>query len=159
MHYVFTIAFFAALLADKSENEMGLTGNQFFALSVSNADSVSNWYENVFQLKLLKEVRMPDGSGHVRIIGNAHLLVEIVQHKGSKSLADCDIDPAQAYRMKGVFKIGLYVDDVEVAKNYLSQKKVFIKHSIFEDVDTRTKSFIITDNKLNLIQLIQQPSH
>jgi hypothetical protein len=158
MHYFFTITFFAALFGGKSENEMGLAGNQFFALSVSNADSVSNWYENVFQLKLLKEVRMPDGSGHVRIIGNENLSVEIVQHKGSKSLADCSIDKAQAYRMKGIFKIGLYVDDVVVAKNYLQQKKVFIKHSIFEDADTHTKSFIITDNKLNLIQIIQQPS-
>ena len=157
MHYVFTITFFAALLADKSENEIGLSGNQFFALSVSNADSVSDWYENVFQLKLLKEVRMPDGSGHVRIIGNENLLVEIVQHKGSKSLADCNIDRDQPYRMKGIFKIGLYVNDLESAQRYLQQKGVFIKHTIFEDTDTHTKSFIITDIKLNLIQIIQQP--
>ena len=158
MHYIFTITFFATLLADNSQNEMGLVGNQFFALSVSNADSVSNWYENVFQLKLLKEIRTPDGSGHVRIIGNENLLVEIVQHKGSKSLADCNIDRTQAYRMKGIFKIGLYADDVEKAQKYLQQKGVFIKHNIFEDSDTHTKSFIITDTKLNLIQIIQQPA-
>ena len=89
MHYVFIITFFAALLAGKSKNEIGLAGHQFFALSVSNADSVSTWYENVFQLKLLKEIRMPDGSGHVRIIGNENLMIEIVQHKGSKSHLHC----------------------------------------------------------------------
>jgi hypothetical protein len=158
MYYVLTIAFFAALLTGKSENEIGLAGNQFFALSVSNADSVSNWYENVFQLKLLKEVHVPGGSGHVRIIGNKNLILEIVQHKDSKSLADCNIDPAQAYRMKGIFKIGLYVDDLENAQRYLRQKGVFIKHTIFEDTDSHTKSLIITDAKLNLIQIIQQPS-
>jgi len=158
MHYVFIISFFAVLLTDKTENEISLSGHQFFALSVSNADSVSAWYENIFQLKLLKEVRIPDGSGHVRIIGNESLMIEIVQHKDSKSLTDCNLDRAQPYRMKGVFKIGLYVDDLEKAQTYLRQKDVFIKHSIFEDADTRTKSFIITDTKLNLIQIIQRPS-
>ncbi len=158
MHYVFTIILFAVLLADKSEHEIGLSGHQFFALSVSSADSVSSWYENIFQLKLLKEVRIPDGSGHIRIIGNENLMIEIVQHKGSKSLADCDIEKAQPYRMKGIFKIGLYVNDLAKAERYLRQKGVFIKHTIFEDTDTHTKSFIITDTKLNLIQIIQQPS-
>lgn len=159
MHYAFTITLFAVLLADKPDNEMSLVGHQFFALSVSNADSVSAWYENIFQLTLLKEVRMPDGSGHVRIIGNENLMIEIVQHKGSKSLADCAIDPAQAYRMRGIFKIGLYVNDLEKTERYFGQKGVFIKHAIFEDSDTHTKSFIITDPKLNLVQIIQQPAH
>ena len=101
---------------------------------------------------------MPDGSGHVRIIGNENLMIEIAQYKGSKSLADCNIDRTQAYRMKGIFKIGLYVDDLEKTERFLRQKGVFIKHAIFEDTDTNTKSFIITDTKLNLIQIIQQPS-
>lgn len=157
MHYSFTVIFLAVLMTGKPENEIGLSGNQFFALSVSNADSVSAWYENVFQLKLLKEIRPADGSVHVRIIGNENLILEIIQHKGSKSLTDCDIDRTQAYRMNGIFKIGLYVNDVQKAQNYLQQKKVAIKNSIFEDADTRTKSFVITDAKLNLIQIIQQP--
>src|SRR5688572_6405364 len=144
MHYAFTITLLAVLLADKPGNEMSLVGHQFFALSVSNADSVSAWYENIFQLKLLKEVRMPDGSGRVRIIGDENLMIEIVQHKGSKSLVDCNIDRTQSYRMKGIFKIGLYVHDLENAQRYLQQKGVIIKHGIFEDTDTRTKSFIIT---------------
>ena len=158
MHYVFIISFFAVLLTDKTENEISLSGHQFFALSVSNADSVSAWYENIFQLKLLKEARIPNGSGHVRIIGNENLMIEIVQHKDSKSLEDCNLDRAQTYRMKGIFKIGLYVDDLEKAQTYLLQKDVHIKHSIFEDTDTSTKSFIITDAKSNLIQIIQRPS-
>jgi len=158
MHYVFIISFFAVLFADKTENEISLSGHQFLALSVSNADSVSAWYENIFQLKLLKEVRMPDGSGHVRIIGNENLMIEIVHHKDSKSLKDCNLEEAQPYRMKGIFKIGLYVDDLEKAQTYLLQKGVFIKHLIFEDAETSTKSFIITDTKSNLIQIIQRPS-
>jgi hypothetical protein len=157
MQHVFTLALLATLFGEKNEREFGLSGNQFFALSVSNADSVSAWYENAFQLKLLKTVKSPDGSVNVRIIGNKNLMIEIVQPPGSKSLNDCGIDPSQAYRMKGIFKIGLYVEDIEAAKTYLTKKNVFIKHSVFEDTDTRTRSFIVTDNKGNLIQIIQHP--
>src|SRR5688572_27234298 len=158
MYYPFIVIFLAVLLPGKPDNGIGLSGNQFFALSVSNADSVSAWYENVFQLKLLKEMRPADGSVNVRIIGNENLVIEIIQHKGSKSLSDCNIDRIQPYRMNGIFKIGLYVNDVQKAQNYLQQKRVVIKNSIFEDADTRTKSFVITDAKLNLIQIIQQPA-
>jgi hypothetical protein len=114
---------FSGSHAGKPKNEIGLSGNQFFALSVSNADSVSGWYKNVFQLKLLKEARPADGSVHVRIIGNENLIIEIIQNKGSKSPTDCNIDCTKVYRMKGIFKIDLYVNDVVKAQNYLQQKE------------------------------------
>src|SRR5688572_29678243 len=104
--------------------ELGLTGKQFFALSVSSTDSVSAWYEDIFDLKLLKEIKSPDGTVDIRIIGNENLMIEILSHKNSKSMSDCGAEIDQPFRMKGIFKIGIYVKDVDSAQAYLQHKNV-----------------------------------
>lgn len=153
---IFTIIFIDV----KSQTEIGLTGKQFLALSTSSADSVSAWYEEIFQLKLLKEFRAPDGSGYVRIIGNEHLIIEILQHKNSKSLQDCAVSSEQPYLMRGFFKVACYVKDVTLADKYLRSKHVVIRNPIFVDNETRSKSLIITDCMQKLIQVIEdQPGN
>lgn len=53
----------------------GIVGKNFIAMTVSNADSTSLWYESVFGLKLLKEIKTADGSAYGRIEGNEFLMV------------------------------------------------------------------------------------
>ena len=93
---------------------------------------------------------------HVRIIGNEALLLEIIQPKGLKTIADAGLDASQPFKLQGIFKVGIYVEDITRAEKYLRQKNVFIKHGIFDDAETKTKSLIIEDVNKNLIQVIQR---
>ncbi|HEX6891847.1 MAG TPA: VOC family protein, partial [Chryseolinea sp.] len=102
----------------------GLVGKNFLAITVSNADSTSLWYEKVFGLKLLKEMKAADGSAHVRIEGNEFLVVEILQLKESRDIIDCNLKKEQAHLLQGFFKVGFFVSDVEKAEQYFRSKGI-----------------------------------
>jgi hypothetical protein len=139
-----------------AQNRITFVGKQFIALSVSDTDSTSKWYEDVFALKLLKEVKTPDNRIHTRIIGNEQLVVEIIQIRNSKSLEELKLNKDQPFAVQGPFKYGFYVRDLSQAQAYLREKKVVIKHEIFEDQDTHSKSLIIQDSNGNLVQVLQE---
>jgi len=154
-----TLIFFICLIAVLSiqaQDKLSFAGKQFIALSVANTDSTSRWYEDVFQLALLKEIRTPDNRIHTRIIGNGQLVVEIIQTRNSKSLEELKLNKGQPFNVRGPFKYGFYVRDLAQAEAYLHEKNVVIKHEIFEDQDTHSKSLILQDNNGNLIQLLQE---
>jgi hypothetical protein len=147
--------FLFAVLSINAQDKISFAGKQFIALSVANTDSTSKWYEDVFQLTLMKEVRTPDNRIHTRIIGNGQLVVEIIQTRNSKSLEDLKLNKGQPFNVQGPFKYGFYVRNLTQAQTYLHEKKVVIKHEIFEDQDTHSKSLIFQDINGNLIQLLQ----
>lgn len=132
------------------------TGQQFFALSVPHADLASSWYEKVFDMKLLKEIRTADSSAHIRIIGNDALLIEIGEMKNSRTLVDCGLDEKSVYKMQGIFKIGFYVNDITKAEHYFKAKGVSFRHGIFDDEATHSKAFIMQDPFGNMIQVLQR---
>lgn len=139
-----------------AQSRINFAGKQFIALSVANTDSTSRWYEDVFQLTLLKEIRTPDNRIHARIIGNSQLVVEIIQTRNSKSLEELKLNKDQPFTVQGPFKYGFYVRDLSQAQAYLREKKVVIKHDIFEDQDTHSKSLIFQDLNGNLVQVLQE---
>lgn len=145
-----------AVLSISAQGKISFAGKQFIALSVSNTDSTSKWYENVFDLKLLKEIKAPDNRIHTRIIGNEQLVVEIIQTRNSKSLEELRLNKDQPFAVQGPFKYGFYVRDLTQVHTYLREKKVVIKHEIFEDQDMHTKSFIFQDINGAFIQVLQE---
>ena len=56
-------------------NGPGIIGKSFIAINASSADSIAQWYEEMFGLKLLKEIQVAVGSAHIRIEGNEFLMV------------------------------------------------------------------------------------
>jgi catechol-2,3-dioxygenase len=133
----------------------GIIGNSFIAMNVSDADSAAKWYEEMFGLKLLKEIKTSDGSAHIRIEGNSSFMVEIIQVKDSKTLTDCQLQKDQSHLLRGFFKTGVFVSDIQKAEDYFKSKGVAIRHSIFSDKETATMSFILEDPNGNMIQFIQ----
>src|SRR5688572_29123502 len=147
MKNILIAAFWLSLFQAQGQTALKMSGKQFFAISVSNADSSSAWYERVFQLELLKEFKTPDGK--VKIIGNDNLLVEIIETVRSVDKTACNVGRNEPYRIRGFFKIGFYVSDIKGAEQYLKKKNVIIKHGIFEDADAGIRSLIIEDNSGN----------
>ena len=153
-----TFALFISLLiflSARAQSRINFSGKQFIALSVSNTDSTSKWYEDIFSLKLLKEIKTPDTRIHTRIIGNEQLVVEIIQTRNSKSLKELKLNKDQPFTVQGPFKYGFYVRDLTQVQAYLREKKVVIKHEIFEDQGTLSKSLIFQDINGNLVQVLQ----
>jgi hypothetical protein len=152
---IIVISFFT-LTTLKAQNNIRYTGIQFFAISVSSADSTSKWYEDVFAMTLLKEIKTADGNFHIRIIGNQFLKIEIIQDKASKSYTDCGVEQDQIYRVRGYFKTGFYVSSISEAEKYFRNKKVKIKHGPFDDKETNSRSLIIEDINGFLIQVMEE---
>jgi hypothetical protein len=148
--------FLFAVISINAQDNLSFAGKQFIALSVANTDSTSKWYEDVFQLTLLKEVRTPDNRIHTRVIGNDQLVVELIQTRNSKPLEELKISKDQPFNVQGPFKYGFYVRDLTQTQAYLREKKVVIKHEIFEDQNTHSKSLIFQDLNGCLIQVLQE---
>jgi catechol 2,3-dioxygenase-like lactoylglutathione lyase family enzyme len=138
------------------QTQLGLEGAQFAAVSVSNADSTSAWYSNVFGMKLVKSIDTPEGDVHIRILSSNDLTLEIIASRQSKSIVDCSLKPDEGYLLKGIFKFGFYVKDIVTAEKFLKDKKVKFEYNLFEDEDMKIKSFIIADLNGTLIQFIQR---
>ena len=133
-----------------------IIGKSFIALNAPDADSTARWYEEMFGLKLLKEIKTADGSAHIRIEGNEFLMVEIIQVKGSKAITDCQLKQDESHLLNGIFKAGVFVRDAKKAEDYFKSKGVAIRHSIFSDKETATTSFILGDPNGNMLQFIQE---
>lgn len=154
--WIFVIHFILLSGALYSQSRLDIIGKSFIALNVSNADSTARWYEEMFGVKLLKEIKPTDGSAHVRIEGNDFLMVEILQVKGSKSIGDCNLKKDQSHMLAGYFKAGVFVRDAQKAQDYFKSKGVAIRHDVFSDEDTGTKSFILEDPNGNMLQFLEK---
>ena len=73
-----------------------------------------------------------------------------------KSLEELKLNKDQPFTVQGPFKYGFYVRDLSQVQAYLHEKKVVIKHEIFEDQDTHSKSLIFQDINGNLVQVLQE---
>lgn len=156
MKLLLLLAFLFICLNPKAQKPLKYTGNQFFAISVSNTDSTSKWYEDIFQMKLMKEIKVPADGAHIRIIGNNFLKIEILQAKDARSITDCGLKSSESFRLKGFFKTGFYVADLSEAEMYFRSKNVLIKHGPFSDADTHSKSLIIEDLNGLMIQVLEE---
>ena len=133
----------------------GIVGKNFIAMTVSDNDSTSLWYENVFGVRLLKEIKPADGLVHIRIEGNEFLMVEILEMKESRNIVDCNLKQEQAHLLQGFFKAGLFVRDAAKAEQYFKSKGIAIRHPLFHDKETATSSFILEDPNGNMLQFIE----
>lgn len=133
--------------------EFQIEGKIFAAISVSNVESTSKWYEEVFSLKLLKEIKSEDGKVHIRVIGNDSLLFELLQNSDSKSLRSIGIDSPS--KVHGYFKIGIQVKGIDELENYLRRLNIDVKYK-FDDKEVGIRCLIISDNNGQMIQFFER---
>lgn len=148
--FIMSIVLVQATAQDKLE----FSGTQFWAMTVPDASATSKWYEEIFSLKLMKEISFERGK--VRIIGNENLVLEILEISGSKSLTDCFLTADDNHLLKGIFKTGFYVKDIAQAERFFKSKGITIKHEVFEDADMNAKSFVLVDLNGTMIQVLQK---
>lgn len=123
-----------------------------FGISVRDAEKTAHWYEENLGLTRTKSGTFP--SGKFIILGSPRLSVEIIQDQSA-------IDPRKQlnvthdYLLQGVFKIGLYVDDLDATVARLKQRNVRIEHEHGTDEELHLRFAIVFDGDGNTIQLFE----
>lgn len=128
-----------------------ISSPQFFAISVPDAAASARWYQDVFGLQVIREIKPPEAPVHVFILGSESLHVEVLQRN--------DARPAGAQgevMVHGVFKAGFFVPALEPVVAALKAKGVKFAFDITQD-QTGVRFVIIEDNSGNRIQIFDRP--
>src|SRR5580765_4940881 len=101
----------------------------YVALSVDNLDASAEWYRTRLSLRVVKErSTSPDGKATATILAGAGLIVELIHH------VDATPHPAgAAHLVRGFFKAGIVVTDLDAALRELERRHVTIRFRPFAD--------------------------
>ena len=127
------------------------TSGAFVAVSVADLSASTQWYRDKLGLHVVLEPpRTSDAA--VAILEGGGLIVELLQHNGAQSLATAAPNVRENYRIHGIFKAGLIVDDFDRTISTLRSRGVQIAYGPFPKSATQRANAIIRDNAGNLIQ-------
>lgn len=125
----------------------------FWAISVPDIEASVKWYQSIFGLRTTQQLITPDGSVKLIILEGPNLMVEVMQMTGADSLKKYAPGLKSRAMVHGLFKVGLWVADLEKTRRALEQRKVKMVTDIFEEQEGGVRSFVIEDNSGNTIQL------
>lgn len=127
------------------------TQGAFLALSVPDVAASARWYQEKLGLRVILEPpRSPEAS--VIVLEGGGLIVELLQHNAARSLTAIAPDVRENYRVHGIFKAGLIVDDFDRTVAALQARGVTIAMGPFPKSATQRANVIIRDNGGNMIQ-------
>jgi catechol 2,3-dioxygenase-like lactoylglutathione lyase family enzyme len=124
----------------------------FFALSVGDVDASAKWYQETLGLHSVRNSRSPDGRARTVLLEGFGLIVELVQHADAQPLAKAAAGIVDAYRVHGIFKIGITVADFDAVYRRVKARGVSIRADVFSDQALGLRSVIVRDADGNLIQ-------
>ena len=150
---VVILALFLAATSPLGQAVSPESGKCFWAISVPDIEASVKWYQSIFGLKTTKQLITPDGSVKVVILESPNLMVEIIQMAEAGSMKKYAPGLKSRALVHGVFKVGLWVTDLEKTRKALEQRKVKMITDIFEEEEGGVKSFVMEDNSGNTIQL------
>jgi predicted enzyme related to lactoylglutathione lyase len=130
------------------------SGRHFWAISVPDVEASVKWYQNIFGLNITQQLTTPDGAVKVVILESPNLIVEIVRMADAVPLSQCSPALKSKASLHGLFKVGLFVADLEKTRGALLLKKVKLLTEIHEEEASGLRSFLIEDNSGNTIQLL-----
>ncbi|HJX28289.1 MAG TPA: L-dopachrome tautomerase-related protein [Thermoanaerobaculia bacterium] len=130
-------------------------GIQFFALSVPDAAASARWYQDVFGMTVLREIKPPDAPVHIFILTSDRLEVEILQHPQARPFTQAAPGVKAPTEIHGIFKVGLHVEDLDATVAALKAKGVTFPFDITDD-PTGVRFAILSDNSGNRIQLFER---
>lgn len=123
-----------------------LRGPGFFALQVVDLGAVESWYRRVFDLEPLTVVDADDGRYAIRILGGGGFFVELIRER--------DVAPGTR-RQQGLFKAGVFVEDIGGFREALLARGVDVDPQVFVDEALRMRSFVFRDPEGNRIQALE----
>jgi len=123
-----------------------------FGVSARDAEQTAEWYATNFGLGRVKTGTFPGGK--FIILGSPRLSVEIIQHDSAVD-ARKQLNIHDDYLLRGFFKIGFYVKDLDASVARLKRAHVKIDSEHGSDEQLHLRFAIIQDNEGNTIQLFE----
>jgi catechol 2,3-dioxygenase-like lactoylglutathione lyase family enzyme len=126
----------------------------FVALSVRDLDASVKWYTETLGLTATR--LPPHEVSKAAILRGPGLLIELVQHGESFPLESRLPGLQGRYIVQGIFKVGVFVDDIEATVKRLEAKGARFKGRLYTDETTGVRSHLLLDNEDNVIQLFEE---
>ena len=123
----------------------------FVAISVPDLETSEAWYTEKLALKVVKHAISSDRKSAVTILQGNGLCVELVGLADAVSLSK--IAPGKgSHQVHGIFKAGIFVDDLDSVLKYLKSRNVTMAFEPFFDASMQCRMFAIRDNNSNILQ-------
>ena len=126
------------------------------AISVSDLNKISDWYQNVLGFQLSRQIDFDKYGVHIHILELNGFGLELIEKQGSKSKKERMPDVEDSTLVHGISKIGFFVDDIDVLADQLKEKNVKVVFDITDDPDDKTSWMIIEDPDGNVIQFFAE---
>ena len=119
----------------------------FFAVQVEDVDDTGPWYSRLFLLPELASIDTEDGRYRIRILSGNGLTIEVIERRDSRAP-----DPDH----RGLFKTGVFVDDIEAAHAWVGQQGAQPDVRIVADSLLLARTFVLRDPEGNRIQFFER---
>lgn len=127
------------------------TQGAFFAVSVADVDVSARWYAEKFGMKVVMQPPERGGTRMVALEGGG-LLVELIDDSQAVPLRTAAPAIERDYRVHGIFKSGIVVEDWDRLVATLKARDVPIAIGPFAASTEQRANLIIRDNEGNYIQ-------
>jgi catechol 2,3-dioxygenase-like lactoylglutathione lyase family enzyme len=124
----------------------------FIALSVSDAAASARWYEETLGLRVFKRIDPPNERVHIVLMEGGGAILELLEHPGAKARTAWHPDAKEPFEVRGIFKAGFRVAQLDSVLQGLRDRKVEIRHGPFDVPELKLRSFIAVDPDGNLLQ-------
>lgn len=124
----------------------------FIALSVPDLEASAKWYTEMLGLKKIKHATSADKKSAVTILQGNGLAVELIWLAQAVSLSSIAPELQGSHQLYGIFKAGIFVEDLDSALKQLKSLDVIVAFEPFFDAAMQCRMFAIRDNNGNLLQ-------
>ena len=133
----------------EQSNETGA----FFAISVRDLDSMTQWYATMLDMAVVVKADRPPPNGPVALLRNDALLLELQMRSDADDPHSYADGAKEAHKKYGIFKGGVFTPDLNALRNSLKERGAEFNHDIVstnEPLGLRT--FAVRDPEGNTIQ-------
>jgi catechol 2,3-dioxygenase-like lactoylglutathione lyase family enzyme len=131
------------------------TKGAFLAASVADVDASARWYSERLGLRVVMQTPKRDGTRMVALEGGG-LLVELIEDDAASPLRQAAPKIALDYRVHGIFKAGVVVDDWDRLVAGLKARGVPIAIGPFPATAEQRSNLLVRDHDGNFIQFFGQ---
>ena len=153
MYLLFLLLLPAAMIA---QSPPAAPQPSFFAIIVSDIDTCTQWYSELFGLEIRNQIDLPERSVRINILEGESMELELLQLPNSLPAADLLQDQEEGSQVAGFFKMGFQVDDWEGWLDFLETQKVAFHGNVVTDPQTGKAMVIIKDPEGNRLQFFEK---
>jgi len=127
----------------------------FFALSVSDVERSSRWYQRVLGFEVARTIDLPERGFKIELLQKEGGFLELTENRAARSLKEVDSSIEKRHLVHGVFKIGFVIDELDDAIAKLAALEVPLRGKVITESDGSMRSLQVEDPDGNVLQLFE----